>query len=1047
MYLLARRSMTAVLIFASLMVAQSARPRMLFSAAELPQLQAKVNAAGTPAALAYASCVSSASLQVSGTLPSATNQLAFVVMRSVRRMEEVAFRYALTGDVGLGNNAKSLLLQLVPLLVPSGASAYQSSSYPMALAATYDMLHPLLTAAERTQVVQHLEAWIAALKNGSNGVSTYSGYSAATDNHSFAWSAGIAFTAMAIQGDSTSPTLATDITSNLARIQSGWMDAISPDGSVDEYTGYANYGALYALHAAMAAVRCGFGDIITGTNVEKTPRWLGSALFGSTFFWCGDSSSTHKGMRMDPVLYALVKRSGSAADLWALDRIFALNALGDTTPSQAFSPFVTMAIAHPAGLVSAAPATLSAFYRDNLNSGTPTGCKTSNNPALGQGGHALLHNGVSGNETALGVQYFIRDEWMNHSHEDDGNLLLSSEGSPFFLDLGYAASGTYAGAQSRDHNIVLVQGVSGFGGDNNNYYNPPSPEGRYLGKKEALLLGSGIDYVRGNHANMWMMARADRRVLLVKDVQEPYLILCDDVMKDTLNHTYQETLHLPSTGTGLGTAASPLVVTNGSRTLKSIWVSPAAVSVTQAALASSSAGVSHARTTASATGMEALFVSVHGRTAPTATLPLAGALLGTAGGRLQRGSNTDKVLVRSGNGVFGDAETTGTGRMAWMRQSGAGLPEWFAGECTALHHAGQVLLLANRTLSVAARAGTITISTDGAAGPALGAVLRVPFTATSVRVDGTPVIFTQIGQRITIGAPPVGTLGNDDRGYSFEDGFLGDSVLSASGWILNEQLTSSGGTASLTLKGGASVAPQPLALGMTVQFFPGAASSAAGFVFRSLAGAEVLRCEFAPGSSGTAILNATSMGANLGSVSVPANFAGTGYRAALRWTPATGFLAVVAPTGNVLGEFSPCIYTQSFTAHAETSAFALIDDVTLFSSEEDGQTVQGVVLWGSPFGRAGAYLQHPALALHTDAAFHYGAERLDPAVQSWWIAATGMQEHLVSGWVAPGGFVPASFCELGVQASVPGLNPLDGTPLTLTIATGTGGEIGGQFHY
>jgi len=1047
MKLIVSRTMTLLFIMASMAAAQTARPRMLFSSADIPQLQQKVLVTGTPAAVAYASCVTSAALQTSGTLPSSSGQFAFVVMRSLRRMEEVAVRYALTGDPAYGNNAKSLLLQVVPLLIPTGASAYQSCSYPMVLAATFDLIYPLLTAGERTQVVQHLEAWIAAIKIGTNGVSSYSGYSAATDNHSFAWSAGIAFTAMAIQGDSTSPTLSTDITTNLARIQSGWMDAISPDGSVDENTGYANYGALYALHAALAAERCGYGNIISGTNVEKTPRWLGSALFGNAFFWCGDSSSTHKGMRMDPVLYALVKRSGSSTDLWALDRIFALNPLGDTTPSQAFSPFVTMVIAHPTGLVATAPASLSAFFRDNLNTGTPTNCKTSNNPAVGQGGHALLHNTMASNQTALGVQYFIRDEWMNHSHEDDGNFLLSSEGLPYFLDLGYAASGTYAGAQTRDHNIVLVQGVSGFGGDNNNYYNPPSPEGRFLGKKEALLLGSSMDYVRGTHGNMWMMARADRRVLMVKDPSYPYVILCDDVMKDTLPHTYEETFHLPAVPTGLGTPTSPLSVSNGATTLKSIWLSPAQFSISAAAQASSSAGVSYSRTTVNATGPEAMFVSIHGRSAPTTTLPLTGAVAGTVGGRMQRSGYTDKVLVRSGQGILGDAETSANGRMAWLRQSSSTLPEWFAAEATSLQHSGQVLLLANRVVSVAARGGTITITTDGANTPALGAVMRVPFAASSVTVDGQPVIYSQFGARITIGVPPVGTLGTDDRGYSFEDGYLGDAQLSATGWILNGQLTSSSGVATLTLKGGQSVAAQPLAVALTTQFLPGAAASASGMIFRDPAGAEILRCEFAPGSGATAMLTATSGGQSLGSVVVPADLAGTAYRAAVHWHPQTGVLSVVAPLGGVLGEFAPLVRTTAFTVQAFCSAFARIDDVTLFSSEEDGQQIQGVVLWGSPFGRAGAYLQHPTLAQHVDAAFHYGTERLDPVLQSWWLAATGMQEHVISGWLFAGTTALGGIRELGVQATCPGLDPLDPTLLTLTIATGTGAEIGGQFHY
>ncbi len=1034
---------------ASFVCAQSlpAHPRLYFTAAEVPALAAKVNVSGSPAALAYAACVSSAALQTSGTLPSTSNQMAFVVMRSLRRMQEVAFRYAISGNSSYGSNAKNLLMQVIPLLTPTGASAYQMCSYPMALAATYDMVHPLLSAAERAQVVTHLEGWIAAMKVGTNGVSSYSGYQAATDNHSFAWCAGIAFTGMAIAGESTLASLNSDITSNLAKINSGWRDAISPDGSVDENTGYANYGALYAIHAARAGERCGFGDTIAGTNILRTPRWVAAALFGSDFYWCGDSSPTHKGTRMDPVLYDIVARTSDGEALWGLNRIFALNTIGDTTPTHAFSPHLNKALCYPAALQPQEPALLSAFFRDNINVGSPTASKTSNAFEVGQGGHALLHNTASATQTQMGLMYMIRDEWMNHSHEDDGNLVLSSEGSHFFLDLGYAATSTYAGGQSTDHNIVLAQGVAGFGGDTTNYFNPPSPNARFLGKREAVLLSPTVDYVRGNHANMWQMSRADRGVLLIKDASDPYMLLLDDVQKDTTVRTYEEVFHVPSVPTGTGSASSPLLTTAGVRTLRSVWMAPQQVTCIAAAPVTSAGGIATSKLRVQASGTGVLFLSVHGRAAPIALLPLTGAQSGTVGGLMTRVGGSDKVLAHSGSGSFGDSQTSGNGRMAWLRPGVAGvIPQWFAAECSLLQHQGQVLLLANRPVSVAARANAVSITTDALAGPALGAILRVGFNASSVEVDGDPIYFTQIGSRIVIGNAPTGTQCIDDRGYSFEDGGLGDAIPFGALWLRYGRMTSANGTAGIELKAGGLVQPQMMSLGLTTRFMPGAGANAAAWSLRS-GGTEVLRLSFAPGAGGTAVLSAQAQGATLGTVSVPADLSGSAWRAVVRWNPVTGSISADSCFGLTLGSLGTRVHTSPMQVRVETSPFAEVDDATLFSSEEDGVTPQGVVVWGSPFGRCGVYLNHPAIMFHTESTFRYGAQRLDPVILAIWMMGCNMEEVLFTPSLFAGSPAPSTLREFAVQSQAPALNPLDPTMLGVTLTTASGAELLGQFHY
>jgi len=255
-----------------------------------------------------------------------------------------------------------------------------------------------------------------------------------------AWCTGIAFCLMAIEGDSNYPNLQGLINQNMQKLQDGWLDTISPDGSVDEAYGYANYGNMYSMNAGVAAINCGYGDWMAGTNVLRVPRWLTASTAGGSFPWIGDSSPTHKGDRIDPVCYYPLTRADAAdpASLWGLNRIMLKEAPGDATPSQAWSPHVHRSIYYPSGLSEQAPEVLSGFFRDNLNQGNASGNKLIAYPEVGAGGHAFMHNATDPTWSQMAALYMIRDEWMTHGHEDDGHFSLSVDGEWAFLDMGYA---------------------------------------------------------------------------------------------------------------------------------------------------------------------------------------------------------------------------------------------------------------------------------------------------------------------------------------------------------------------------------------------------------------------------------------------------------------------------------------------------------------------------------------------------------------------------------------------------------------------------------
>ncbi|HMS17754.1 MAG TPA: hypothetical protein PKA37_13000, partial [Planctomycetota bacterium] len=617
-----------LLVLIGSLAAQAPRPRIAFTQADLPALQARIGLPG-PIGTAYNSMVSTAAYQ------SSSNQASFTVQRSLRRMHELAVKYQLTQNVTFGENAKSMLLAARNSLVPTGSTAYVLTTYPSVMGVTFDLIYDLLTPAERASIVSHLEAWVTAMRVGTGGMNGYTSYSAAVDNYSFSWCTGIALTLMAIEGDSNYPNLQGLIQTNLQMIHAGWLDAVSPDGSIDESFGYANYGIIAALNAAIASENCGYGDIITGTNILKTPRWYGSSLNDETLLWHGDSSASHKGTRLDPMIHFVLQRAPDPKGLWALNRIFAIEPPSDYSPCHGWSPHANMFLRYPTTVTPQEPPILSAFFRDNLNEGPAAGNRNAAFSQVGTGGHALLHNSRPSNAwQKLTAYYMIRDEWMSHAHEDDGHFSVGVGGSYQFLDQGYSGP-TFERAQSTDHNIVVVAGEAGFLGNTTNYYNPPSTtNGRFMGKVERRFFSEGIDYVRGSHEFMWMMNQAQRSVVMIKDAQAPYTILMDRVSKDSQSRTYQQLFHSAGPASGSGTIQSPMLVTGGGATLRSSWLAPAGATLVPGTAITSGSAVAY-KHIVQATGTDLSFVSIHGATSPTSSQPLLNAQANTVGGRLQ----------------------------------------------------------------------------------------------------------------------------------------------------------------------------------------------------------------------------------------------------------------------------------------------------------------------------------------------------------------------------------------------------------------------------
>lgn len=1024
---------------------QQPHPRLLFKSSDVPGLQAKVNAAGTPPAVSYSQMVSSAGLQTG------SSQFSYVVYRSLRRMQEVAFRYQMTGNTSYGNNAKNLLMTMVNFVSPSSTNAYLSSTYPCALALTFDWVYPLLSSSEKAAVVAEIESWVTTMRNGSNGWASYSSYQAATDNHSMAWCTGIAFSLMAIEGDSNYPNLQGLITQNLQKLHDGWNDAISPDGSVDESYGYSNYGNMYSMNAGVAAINCGYGDWMAGTNVLKTPRWLATSLVGQSFVWYGDSSPSHKGNRIDPICYYPLTRSDSqdAAALWGINRIMAIEPPGDSTPSQAWSPHVHRAIYYPSNLTEQVPELLSGFFRDNLNQGSAYGNKLTAYPQVGQGGHAIMHNSTNPSWGKMAAYYLIRDEWMTHNHEDDGHFSLAVDGEWAFLDLGYSQQGGgWFGSQSVNHNIVTVQGASQYGGSGNNYYNPPSTNGRFLGETREAMMSPWMDYVHGSHAHMWMMQTAERSVIMIKDAAKPYTILVDHVDKGSGTHVYEEIFHCGGQASGQGTLASPMSVSVGGTTNKSVWLAPANVTRTQTASGSHAAG-SYWRNKVTASGTDVTFVSIHGKDMPGSATPLASPLPNTRGATLSFGNYSDTILVRNDSSSMGDAATQANAQFLWIRKSGSAITAWSAGEATTATHLGTALVTASEKVTVAARGGRVFVDTetgDGINGLSLS--LHAPFTVSEFVVDGQQQTIAQYGTTLVLGGTPLPTPSNDDRIYTFKDGYLWDAAnVSGSLVVAQNALISTNGWGSFRLKGGDWLGGRPMSLGMTVAFQSLGVGSA-GFKLESIPGAgDALQVIAIPHDVNHFALNVSQGGTFLGQAVVPYDLSGLRGRYYVYFSPLNGTIQIQDAEGAPTGTFSGTAVSSNFQVRMVMNDACVVDDVSLFDSAEDGVHPQGVAFWANQIGVAGFAIRTPNLIGIQDWNSVHNGQYGDPWLTQYWFLLGGLQETFASAYTPLGQAAAATLEEANWEFAVPAVNTFAGESTGIRVLAPSGLDLIGVVSY
>jgi len=557
-----------------------------------------------------------------------------------------------------------------------------------------------------------------------------------------------------------------------------------------------------------------------------------------------------------------------------------------------------------------------------------------------------------------------------------------------------------------------------------------------------------MDYVHGSHANMWMMQTAERSVIMIKDPQKPYSILVDHVDKGSGTQVYEEIFHCGGYASGQGTLASPMTVSVGGVTGKSVWLAPAGVSRTQTS-SGTNASTPYWRNKITASGTDVTFVSIHGKTMPSSTTPLISPLPNTRGATLSFGAYSDTILVRNDNGAMGDNATQATGQFVWLRKSGSAITAWSVGESTVVTHLGTALVTASEKVTAAARAGRVFVDTetgDGVQGVSLS--LYTPFMVTEFVVDGQQQPIAQYANTLVLGGTPLPTPSDDDRLYTFRDGYFWDAAnVSPNLVVANDQVFSTSGWGGFRLKGGAWIGGRPISLGLTVDF-SGGGVGAAGFKLESVAGTgDVLVAMASPNNSTTFALNLSQAGTFVGQVVLPYDLSGVRGRFYCYYSPVTGTVQVQDGHGAPLGSFSVNAVPGTFQVRLVLNDACQIDDVSFFDSAEDGVTPQGVVFWANQIGVAGFAIRTPNLiGIQGWNSVHNG-QYGDTWLTQYWFALGGLQEVFAIAYTPVGSPVAATLEEAAWEFAVPAVNTTAGESTGIRVLSASGLDLIGVVDY
>ncbi|MEK7637250.1 MAG: heparinase II/III family protein [Patescibacteria group bacterium] len=160
------------------------------------------------------------------------------------------------------------------------------------------------------------------------------------------------------------------------------------------------------------------------------------------------------------------------------------------------------------------------------------------------------------NATLMSVVAGNHNYQNEHDQGDAGSFTFFSAGDDWAIDPGYGDADTGDGLNLYDHNSV---GIDGGGYNISGAYSVPAATANFGGFAhfDDVALSAGASTAIANLTNAWTLTatpyvqRDLRYTTMISGAERPYLIVADDIQKDSSTHSYEWYLH-----TGIGNTAS-----------------------------------------------------------------------------------------------------------------------------------------------------------------------------------------------------------------------------------------------------------------------------------------------------------------------------------------------------------------------------------------------------------------------------------------------------------------------------------------------------------
>jgi hypothetical protein len=551
-------------------------PRLLFTAADIPALRAKVLDGGDDDAT-----YSTMRLWAGAALASPVTSLlgTWEGLHSVGQLGLVA--QVDTAGAPFAAKCREIVLYLARNRDVT-SDEFGSSLRLQTMALGYDLAFADATPAECQEVRDEMRAYLDFMPGHFNYFSHQ--YNPYTGNHGLTVGASIGLAVIALWEDVPSAeqaTLAARMTFGDALLQKCTTDILGADGAYKEGVLYA--GWIYRMLAPYAEARLRFDgtDLVADPRFARTAEWLCYELLpegGARTNNLNDSPWTTRPLALHNTYLP-----------WAQARFGSLLA-------RYLQAHVTGAFGYDYTI-----------YADRVATVLWTQPLPLVNPAtLLPDGKLFADRGLyayrSGwKEAAAGDEilftFYAGKFYGGHAQEDQNHFTLAAYGERLVVDCG-AVGASSTPKQTQAHNAILVDGLG-----QHNAGNSIGTDGVVA----ASLLTPFADFVHGDAGSAYAtyspfnaagvpfptsdwswgydggnpLLRADRRVLVVKGIDAPpWILLADDVVKDGGTHLYEWLLHLRS-NLVIDASARPIVAQGGSANLDVYFAhpEPAALSV------------------------------------------------------------------------------------------------------------------------------------------------------------------------------------------------------------------------------------------------------------------------------------------------------------------------------------------------------------------------------------------------------------------------------------------------------------------------------------